>query len=115
MTRRFATSRENIPIYRDGKCTIYTLDENKTRTDKHVGVWFEDRVVGFKRYYTAQSVQVKIDRLIRISKLPGIDNHDRIEIEGDGTYEIQGIQTIFDSTPNSFDLTLKKLEMFNGN
>lgn len=115
MTRRFATSRENIPVYRDGKCTVYSLDEYKARTDKYVGVWFEDRVIGFKRHFTAQSVQVKIDRLIRISKLPSIDNHDRIEIEGEGTYEIQAIQTIFDSTPNSLDLTLKKLEMFNDN
>lgn len=115
MTRRFATSRENIPVYRDGKCTIYSLDEYKNRTDKHIGVWFEDRAIGFKRHFTAQSVQVKIDRLIRISKIPGIDTHDRIEIEGDGTYEIQMIQIILDSTPNSLDLTLKKLEMFNGN
>jgi len=115
MTRKSATSKNELPIYRDGKCTIYTLNEDGNRTDKHIGVWFQDKVIGYNRHFTAQAVQVRIDRLIRIAKIRGINTYDRIEIENEGTFEIQVIQTIFDSTPNSMDLTLKSLEMFNGN
>ena len=115
MTRRFATSRDSMPIYPDGLCTNYTLDEAGNRTDKMVGLNFQDRVLGFKRYFTAQAIQVKIDRIIRIPHIIGIDNHDRVEIIDVGTFEIQMAQTIFDSNPASIDLTLKQLEIFDGN
>lgn len=112
MARSFVTSRENIPVLKDGKCSIFTLDSEGVKVDKYLNVWYEERVVGFNRHFTAKSVQVKVDRLIRIHKLTGINNYDQLEIPGEGIFQIEMIQVIFDSNPPCLDLTLKQLEMF---
>lgn len=112
MARSFVTSRDNIPVLKDGKCTIFTLNGEGVKVNKYIDVWFEDRVVGFKRHFTAKSVQIKIDRLLRIHKLPGIDTYDQVEIQDEGIYKIEMIQTIFDSNPPCLDLTLRQLEMY---
>lgn len=112
MPRRFATSKENIPVLKDGKCSIFTFDGAGVKVNKYLNVWYEERVVGFNRHFTAKSVQVKVDRLIRIHKLTGINNYDQLEIPGEGVFQIEMIQVIFDSNPPCLDLTLKQLEMF---
>lgn len=105
---------ENIEFvsFNDGICNIYTEDEEGNRVDKYIGLSFSNRVLGFKRYFTAAASQVKTDRVIRIPQVPGVDNHDTVEISGIGKYNIELVQSIFDTNPPSIDLTLRQLEMF---
>ena len=97
--------------FSDGICDIYTEDEEEIKTYKYRNLYFSDRVLGFKRAYAAAAAQVKINAVIRIPKVPGIDNHDTVEIKDKGKYNIEMIQVINDTNPPSIDLTLRQLEM----
>ncbi|SKA99790.1 hypothetical protein SAMN05443428_13812 [Caloramator quimbayensis] len=97
--------------FSDGICDIYSIDEEGNITYKFRGLGFANRVLGFKRYFTAAANQVKTDRVIRIPNVYGIDNHDIVEIRGNGKYDIELIQNIFDSNPQCIDLTLRQLEV----
>jgi len=98
--------------FSDGICDIYSEDEEGNRVNKYNGLGFSNRVLGFKRYFTAAANQVKTDRVIRIPQVSGIDTHDTVEIKGVGKYSIELIQPIFDTNPFSIDLTLRQIEMF---
>ena len=67
------------PVYNDGVCEIYRLDENDERVVKHTGIRFQKRTLGFKRFYAAQAAQTDISRVIRIPYITGIDAHDYVE------------------------------------
>jgi len=97
--------------FSDGICDIYTEDEEEIKTYKYRNLYFSDRVLGFKRAYAAAAAQVKINAVIRIPKVSGIDNHDTVEIQDKGKYNIEMIQVINDTNPPSIDLTLRQLEM----
>ncbi len=99
------------PVYNDGVCEIYRLDENDERVVKHTGIRFQKRTLGFKRFYAAQAAQTDISRVIRIPYITGIDAHDYVEIIGEGVYEVLQSQDILDITPSPIDLTLRQLEM----
>lgn len=99
------------PVYNDGVCEIYRLDENDERVVKHTGIRFQKRTLGFKRFYAAQAAQTDISRVIRIPHITGIDAHDYVEIIGEGVYEVLQSQDILDITPSPIDLTLRQLEM----
>jgi hypothetical protein len=105
---------ENIEFasFSDGVCDIYSEDDTENRVFKYIGLGFDNRVLGFKRYFTAAANQVQVNRVIRIPQVPGIDNHDTVEVKGMGKYSIELIQSIFDTNPPSIDLTLRQLEMF---
>ncbi|WP_143316869.1 hypothetical protein [Clostridium sp. HBUAS56017] len=98
--------------FSDGICDIYYEDEEGNKTYKYNNLGFQNRVLGFGRHYAAKAVQVQTNAVIRISQVPGIDNHDILEIKGVGRYDIELVQNIFESNPPSIDLTLKQLEMF---
>lgn len=98
--------------FNDGVCDIYALDEAGERTDKYTGLGFAKQVLGFKRHFAAAAVQTQINRVIRIPQISGIDNHDTVEIQGVGKFDIEMIQEIDDTNPPCIDLTLRQLEMF---
>lgn len=98
--------------FSDGICDIYTEDEEKNKTYKYNSLGFTQRVLGFNRYFTASANQVKVNAVIRVPKVPNINNHDIVEIKGKGRYSIELLQEITDTNPPSIDLTLKQLEMF---
>jgi hypothetical protein len=94
--------------FNDGICNIFTLDENGERiADKHTNLGFENRVLGFKRYFEASARQIDINRVIRIPQLSGIDNYDYVEIDN-VIYGVKMVQPIYDTNPLSMDLTLDK-------
>lgn len=97
--------------FSDGVCSIYSEDEEGNRTYKFINLGFSKRVLGSKRYYAAAAAQVEINAVMRIPKVPGIDNHDNLEIKNTGRYDIELAQEIFDSNPPCIELTLKQLEM----
>lgn len=98
--------------FSDGICSIYSEDEEGNKTYKYNDLGFQNRVLGFGRHYAAKAVQVEANAVIRIPQLPNINNRDTLEIKGIGRYSIELVQNIFDSNPQSIDLTLRQLEMF---
>lgn len=98
--------------FNDGVCDIYTVDEEENKTNKYTGLGFSDSVLGFNRHFAAKAVQVKVNAVIKIPKVNGIDTHDTVDIKGLGKYDIEMVQNKFDTNPPSIDLTLRQLEMF---
>lgn len=98
--------------FSDGICDIYAEDEEGTREYKYSNLGFSNRVLGFKRYYAAAAAQVQTNAVIRIPQVPGVDNHDTLEIKGVGKYDVELVQLIYETNPPSIDLTLRQLEMF---
>lgn len=101
--------------FSDGVCDIYYEDNEGNKEYKYNSLGFTNRVLGYNRYFTAKANQVKVNAVIRIPKVNGIDTHDEIEIRGVGRYSIELIQEIFESNPPCLDLTLKQLEIFEVN
>lgn len=101
--------------FSDGVCDIYYEDNEGNKEYKYISLGFSNRVLGYNRYFTARANQVKVNAVIRIPKVSGIDTHDEVEIRGVGKYSIELIQEIFETNPPCLDLTLKQLEMFEVN
>ncbi|HAO61553.1 MAG TPA: hypothetical protein DCQ90_06455 [Erysipelotrichaceae bacterium] len=111
MKPKFDTFKR-LPSYPDGVCTIKRTSEEGVVTTLFSGLCFENRVLGYNRVFVAASVQVRTDRVIRTPMIPGVANHDILEIAGEGKYSIELMQTIYEFNPPSVDLTLKQLGMF---
>lgn len=97
--------------FSDGVCDVYTLDEDGARADKYTGLGYEERVMGYKRHFAAAAAQVRVDAVIRVPLVPGIDPRDTVALRSGGCFEVELVQTIRDCNPPALDLTLRKLEM----
>jgi len=94
--------------FSDGVCDIYTTDEDNIRMEnKYSNLGFSKRILGFKRYFEASAREIDINRVIRIPLLLGIDNYDFVEIDS-VKYGVKMVQEIYDTNPQSIDLTLDK-------
>lgn len=109
---RIKTDNIEFISFNDGVCDIYMEDDDGNKAYKYTGLGFNNRVLGFGRYFEAKAVQVKTNAVIRIPQIPGIDTHDTLEIRGLGRYDIELVQDIYETNPPSIDLTLRQLEMF---
>lgn len=109
---KIKTNNIEFVSFSDGVCNIYTEDEEGNRLDKYENLGFSDRVLGFRRYFTAAASQVEVNKVIRIPQVPNIDTHDIVEIQGIGKYDIKLAQSINDTNPRSIDLNLRQIEMF---
>lgn len=97
--------------FNDGVCDIYTVDDDDIKTNKYQKLGFTNKVLGYNRVFAAKAVQVQVNAVIKIPNVPGVNNHDTLEIIGTGKYDIEFVQTIFDTNPVSIDLTLRQLEV----
>lgn len=99
--------------FSSGICTILSQDEFDE--DKFIVIYdklaFSNKTLGYGRYFSASVEQVKIDRVIRIPNVKGINNHDRVKIDKN-SYIIELIQVLEDTNPKTLQLTLRELEMF---
>lgn len=93
--------------FSDGVCGIFQLNEAGERVYSYEKLGFNNRVLGFKRYFEAAAQQIEVSRVIRIPQLPGVSNYDRIEINS-VEYEVKMVQELYDTNPPSIDLTLDK-------
>lgn len=91
-------------VFNDGVCDIY-YEEDEHKDFKYKRLGFNERVLGFKRYFAAASAKVEIKKIIRIPYLENIDDYDTIEIEKE-KYEIKLIQAKYDTNPKCLELTL---------
>ncbi len=103
-------SNKPLPVYNDGVCEVYTYD-NQERILKVSSLRFANRTLGYKRFYAAQAAQNEITRVIRIPFVSGIDMHDYVDIQDEGTYTVEQSQVIMEFTPPCIDLSLRFLEM----
>lgn len=103
-------SNKLLPVYNDGVCEVYTHD-NQEKIVKVSNLRFANRTLGYKRFYAAQAAQNEITRVIRVPFVPGIDMHDYVDIQGEGTYTIEQSQVIMEFVPHCIDLSLRFLEM----
>jgi hypothetical protein len=94
--------------FNDGICNIFTTDEDGERiANKYTNLGFENRILGFKRYFEASARQIEINRVIRIPRFEDVDNQDYVEINNK-FYGVKMVQPIRDINPPSMDLTLDK-------
>lgn len=102
--------------YNSGVVSIYTVQDVAQpgyQPQKELtllcSLRYEEQRLGIQRYYEAQQNQVEVERVIRVSKYPGITNQDVAETEDGTRYRIDMVQSA-DTYPPSLDLTLAKYE-----
>lgn len=93
--------------FSDGVCDIYYENDEGERSYKYKNIGYDNKVLGLKRHFAAKAVNVNVTKVIRIPLVKGIDNYDKVEIKGIGVYDIELLQTIYDTNPQSINLTLK--------
>ena len=97
--------------FKDGICKIYGADYEGVETVKYESLGFDNKILGFKRYYEARANQIEINRVIKIPAVGEITNYDFVDInEGSGAikYGVKMVQRMFETNPPSIDLTLDK-------
>lgn len=94
----------------DGVVAFYALDENMLPVKLLDGVRFQERVVGYKRNYTAEQAGHNIEMLIRIPRNDVVVRNCFAVIRGK-QYQIVQAQTITDTIPQCTDLTLKQPDL----
>jgi len=70
---------------------------------------YEERVVGFSRYYSALQNQIEIEKVLRVPYRQGITNQDVVVLPDCEQYSVQQVQVI-DVYPKCLDLSLSKIE-----
>lgn len=75
----------------------------------YAAVRYAERVVGYRRYYTAMQTNVRIDFVLRMLRLDDVRVFDVVTI-GDEQYRIEQIQHVPDLRPCVMDLSLHRLE-----
>ena len=94
-------------MFKDGILSIYAVKGNKLDLPIY-STAFDDRVVGMKRYFTARTATVNIDRIVHIPQNRSITSLHRAVINGTA-YKIEQIQHIDDSNPRCTVLTLSQI------
>lgn len=91
--------------FNDGCCSFRLMDDdgNAGREKEHLN--FEERTVGYKRYYEAMTHKIKADRLIRVPFRPWLTT-EYLAVLDKQVYEIKQVQLIPDAAPRSLDVTL---------
>lgn len=100
--------------FNDGICNIYSEDEEGNRIDKYVHLGFEKRTLGYNRYFAAAANNIKASIVIRIPNVREINAHDIVTIPRFGKFDIELVQSIKTTNPESIDLTLSQIEIFKG-
>lgn len=71
---------------------------------------YQKRTVGYGRFLQGKQVDLRISKLLRIQRLPGIEIYDLIQTEDGRQFRIEQIQEISDVYPASLDLSLSLVE-----
>lgn len=96
---------KQFQTFNDGNCSFHLIDEDGNAGTKKAQLRYQERTVGYKRYYEAMTKKVQIDRLIRIPWQPWMTTEYLAVIDGQ-VYEIKQVQTIPDANPKSNDVSL---------
>lgn len=109
----FRPDHEISQSYPDGLVTIYRLTDSASPgyapkpTPTKVGILrYEERRLGLQRFYSAQQVNVQVERVLRVPRGMSTAVQDRAVTEDGQEYEISLIQAVTGVYPPSLDLTL---------
>lgn len=97
--------KKKIQTFNDGCCSLRCIDEDGNAGDEREHLNFEERTVGYKRYYEAMTNKVQIDRMIRVPYRPWLTT-EYLAVLNDQVYELKQIQIMPDTTPRSMDISL---------
>ena len=75
-----------------------------------VALRYEDQRVGVQRYFSAMQNQIRVDRVIRVSRAMKITTQDVAVTETGDEYRIDLIQEVPGAHPPCLDLTLTRIE-----
>lgn len=106
-------SPPKMQTFNSGTCAILCRTETDSHTPLYTSLRFEDRVIGYARYYTALQDQYQITRLIRIPKVPEeiLAFHHLVEIGGK-QYEIVQAGHKPDTLPPCIEISLRQPQQF---
>lgn len=100
--------------FNDGVVSFYALENTASPGDmpneglvEKYKLRFDERTVGYSRFFTAQQNQVVLDKMIRCLR-QDVDT-SFIAIINNDQYHIRQIQYPFDVTPKVMDLSLEKV------
>lgn len=101
------SQRVKFESFLDGLCDLWQLDENRNPVLLQAGIRFQNRVVGFKRNFTAEQAGRTVQKLIRIPQNPKVIKGTFVVI-GQEQYTVLQAQNIPDTIPRCTDLTLEQ-------
>lgn len=101
------TQKVKFEPFLDGLCALWQLDENRNPVPLQAGIRFQNRVVGFKRNFTAEQAGRTVQKLIRIPQNPKVTKGTFVVI-GQEQYSVLQAQNIPDTIPRCTDLTLEQ-------
>ena len=95
--------------FNDGVLDIYKTDDsgNKLENAYLTNVRFQKRTAGITRIYAAAQAQESFTDIVRVPSGVLVSPYDIVVINGDD-YEVKLVQEIYDTIPQSKDITLKK-------
>lgn len=102
--------KAKFETFLDGLCSIWCFDENRKPVKLLDNIRFRQRVVGYKRNYSAEQAQYHIEKLIRIPRADNITRGAFVVI-GSEQYSVIQAQPIYDTIPKCTDLTLTQPEI----
>lgn len=92
--------------FSDGVCDIYTETSDGNYSPKYSKVGFTKRTIGIQRHFIADAYHKKVDKVIRIPRVPILEYFDIVKID-EILYSIELIQELEDTNPISYQLNLK--------
>lgn len=102
-----ASQHVKFESFLDGLCDLWQLDEARKPVLLQAGIRFQNRVVGFKRNFTAEQAGRTVQKLIRIPQNPKVKKGTFVVI-GQEQYTVLQAQNIPDTIPRCTDLTLEQ-------
>lgn len=99
--------RTKFESFLDGLVDFWQLDKNRKPVKLLGGIRYQERVVGYKRNYTAEQAGHNIEMLIRIPRSDLIVRGAFAVIQGQ-QYQVAQAQKILDTIPQCTDVTLQQ-------
>lgn len=95
--------------FADGICSVWTTLRNQPDKELYHNLHFGAQSLTYRRAYAARAVRERIDRVIRIPYVNGVEQGQQVHI-GTARYTITQVQPIESSNPRVKVLTLGRLE-----
>ncbi len=103
-------NRKKVQLFNDGTLMLCKLKDSEEKLyPVFPNLRFENRTIGAERFFKAREAQHKISMLVRIPQAKGVSDED-IAVIGDMQYRILQLQTINDTCPRCWQLTLEKVK-----
>ena len=101
------TTQRNVTFekFNDGIVAICEIDDDGNAGTQKDKLSFQEKNVGYNRYYAEMTAKVQIDKLIRVPFRRWLTS-EYLAVIGSDVYEIHQAQTIMDSFPKTRALSL---------